>query len=43
MGRVLETYPEKYGKVKTVLSKIPGSTMKRPIAKLCVILSECDS
>ena len=43
MKRVLETYPEKYGKVKTVLLKITGSTMKRPIAQLRVILSECDS
>ena len=40
MGRVLETYPDKRGKVRTVLLKTSGSTMKRPIAKLCVILSE---
>ena len=40
MGRVLETYPDKHGKVRTVLLKTSGSTMKRPIAKLCVILSE---
>ena len=40
MGRVLETYPDKHGKVRTVLLKTLGSTMKRPIAKLCVILSE---
>ena len=40
MGRVLETYPDKHGKVRTVLLKTSGSTMKRPIAELCVILSE---
>ena len=40
MGRVLETYPDKHGKVRTVILKTSGSTMKRPIAKLCVILSE---
>ena len=40
MVRVLETYPDKHGKVKTVLLKTSGSTIKRPIAKLCVILSE---
>ena len=40
MGKVLETYPDKNGKVRIVLLKTPGSTMKRPIAKLCVILSE---
>ena len=40
MGRVLETYPDKHGKVRTVLLKTSGSNMKRPIAKLCVILSE---
>ena len=40
MGRVLETYPDKHGKVRTVSLKTSGSKMKRPIAKLCVILSE---
>ena len=40
MGRVLETYPDKQGIVRTVLLKITGSTMKSPIAKLCEILSE---
>ena len=40
MGRVIETYPDKHGKVRTVLLKTSGSTMKRPSAKLCVILSE---
>ena len=40
MERVLETYLDKHGKVGTVLLKTSGSTMKRPIAKLCVILSE---
>ena len=40
MGRVLETYPDKHGKVGTVLLKTSGSTIKRPIAKLCVIFSE---
>ena len=39
-GRVLETYPDKHGKFRTVFTKTSGSTMKRPIAKLCVILSE---
>ena len=40
MGRVLETYPDKHDKVRTVLLKTSGSTMKRSIAKLCVIFSE---
>ena len=35
--------PDKHGKVRTVLLKTSGSTMKRPIAKLCVILSESAS
>ena len=43
MGRVLETYPDKHGVVRTVLLKTPASTMKKPIAKLCVILSESAS
>ena len=43
MGRVLETYPDKHGIVKTVLLKTPESTTKRPIAKLCVILGESAS
>ena len=34
MGRVLETYLDKHGTVRAVLPKTPGSTMKRPIAKL---------
>ena len=42
MGRVLETYPDKHSKVIPVLLKTPGSTVKRPIAKICVILSESD-
>ena len=43
MGRVLETYPDKHGVVGTVLLKTPGSTMKKPIAKVCVILNESAS
>ena len=43
MGRVLETYPDKHGVVRTLLLKTPRSSMKRPIAKLCVILSESAS
>ena len=43
MGRVLETYTDEHGIVGTVLLKAPGSTMKRPTAKLCVILSESAS
>ena len=39
-GKGIRTYPDKHGKVRTVLLKTSGSTMKRPIAKLCVILSE---
>ena len=43
MKTVLETYPDKHDVVRTVLLKTPGSTMKRPIAKLYVILSESAS
>ena len=43
LGRVLETYLDKHDIVKIALLKTPGSTMKRPIAKLCVILSESAS
>ena len=43
MGRVLETYPDKDGEVRTVLLKTPNSTMKRSVTKLCVILRESAS
>ena len=43
MGRVLETCLDKHGVVRTVLLKTPRLIMKRPIAKLCVILSESTS
>ena len=38
--RVSEAYPDKHGIARAVLLRTPGSTMKRPVAKLRVILSE---
>ena len=43
MGRIFETCPNKHGIVRTVFLRTPGSTMKRPVAKLCVFLSESAS
>ena len=39
MGRVLKTFPDKRGLVRTVLVKTHTNVFKRPIAKLCPILT----
>ena len=38
MGRILETFPDKHGLVRTVCIKTPSSVLTRPISKLCLIL-----
>ena len=42
MGRVLETYPDKRGLVRTVLVKTQTNVVKRPIAKLCPVVTHAD-
>ena len=37
MGLIIDTYPDRKGKVRTVLVKVKGSLIKRPVHKLCVI------
>ena len=39
MGRVLKTFPDKRGLVRTMLVKTHTNVFKRPIAKLCPILT----
>ena len=39
MGRVLKTFPNKRGLVRAVLVKTHANVFKRPIAKLCPILT----
>ena len=39
MGRILETNPDKRGFVRTVLVKTPTNVVKRPIAKLCPVVT----
>ena len=39
LGRILETYPDKHGLVRTVLVKTQTSVVKRPIAKLCPVVT----
>ena len=38
MGRVLETFPDKSGRIRTVKVKTGNSVLLRPISKLCLIL-----
>jgi len=40
MGRILETYPDKRGLIRTVLVKTPTNIVKRPITKLCPVVSQ---
>ena len=42
MGRVLETFPDRTGLVRTVLVKMQANVIKRPITKLCPILTSTD-
>ena len=42
MGRVLETYPDKHGHVRSVKVKTMTSTLIRPITKLCLLLEQED-
>ena len=35
LDRILETYPDKRGFVRTALVKTPTNLVRRPIAKLC--------
>ena len=37
LGLIIDTYPDKKGKVRTVLVKVKGSLIKRPVHKLCAI------
>ena len=37
MGLIIDTYPDRKGKVRAVLVKVKGSLIKRPVHKLCVI------
>ena len=39
LGRVLNTYPDKHGLVHSALIKTQNAELKRPISKLCVIVS----
>ena len=39
LGRILETYPDKREFVRTVLVKTPTNVVKRPIAKLCPVVT----
>ena len=38
MGRVMETYPDKSGLVRTVTVKTGRSVLQRPVSKLCLII-----
>ena len=38
-ARVLETYPDARGDVRSIMVKTPHSILKRPISKLCLIES----
>ena len=38
LGRVVKTFPDKSGVVRTVSVKTPSSVITRPITKLCFIL-----
>ena len=38
LGRVIKTFPDKSGVVRTVSVKSPSSVITRPITKLCLIL-----
>ena len=40
LGRVLETYPDKRGLVRTVLVRTQNNVVKRPIAKLCPVVTQ---
>ena len=40
LGRILKTYPDKHGFVRTVLVKTQASVVKRPIAKLCPVVTQ---
>ena len=40
MGKVLQTFPDKRGLVRTVLVKTQHNVVKRPISKLCPIVSQ---
>jgi len=37
LGRVLEAYPDEHGVVRSVLVRLKGREIKRPIHKLCLI------
>ena len=37
VGLIIDTYPDRKGKVRTVLVKVKGSLIKRPVHKLCAI------
>ena len=39
IARVIETYPDARGDVRSVMVKTPHSILKRPISKLCLIES----
>ena len=43
LGRIFETYPDKRGFVRTVLDKTPTNVVKRPIAKLCPVVTNENS
>jgi len=39
MGRVLKTFPDKHGLVRMVLVKTQANVLKRPIAKVCPLIT----
>ena len=40
LGKVIQTFPDKTGLVRTVLVKTPTNVVKRPIAKLRPVVNE---
>ena len=40
MGKVIKTFPETDGKVRSVKVKTATSTLDRPIMKLCLLLAK---
>ena len=42
LGKVLETFPDKNGFVRSARLKTKSSIMERPVTKLCLLMAACD-
>ena len=42
LGKVLETFPDKHGFVRSVRLKTKSSIMERPVTKLCLLMAACE-